>query len=362
MKNRFHRIKSLLVIFIGLIALGTFCVSTTRAQCPLMTVSQTNVDELTPADIDFEHFESHAPLFTINIADPCSQHFDLILRGSIDIFLADGTLSGNAGMFTTDPLHPFHVDPPGKTISNMDLGRSGTISTKFSFDDNAKQRLQDVSLSTGRFPAGQYVLHLQLLDANSNPLSPPVDGDVRFDLKNISRIELRSPRDGETTNEFPLFEFYQDGDHAVLTVAEKFPDQSREDAISRKPSMTEVDLVGQNSFLYAGGRPLEDGKTYVWKVVSKKLGSGGIENEVSSTIGSFTVSATGGEGVSDAILNQLEEMMGPRYAPLFNQLRAGGFHLTGTYGLNGSSLTQSELLNLVNQLREIADSAELSLE
>ena len=143
MKNLFHRITYLTAIIIGLMALGATCTNVVRAQCqPSMTVSHTDVDELTPADIDFEHFESHASLFTITIADPCSQHFDLILRGSFDIFLADGTLSGNAGMFTTQP---FPVDPPGKTISNMDLGRSGTVSSKFSFDDNAKQRLQDRS-------------------------------------------------------------------------------------------------------------------------------------------------------------------------------------------------------------------------
>lgn len=356
MRKFILQIAYFLAILTGLIALEIFCTTSAPAQCqPSMTVSHTNVDELSPAEIDFEHFESRASLFTITIANTCSLH--VVLRGSIEIFLADGTLSGNAGMFTT---RPFPVDPPGKTISNMDLGRNGAVSTVFSFDDNAKQRLQDVSLSTGKFPAGQYTIHLQLLDASLDPIGNPVD--IRFDLRNISRVELRSPRDGEATNEFPLFEFYQDGDHAVLTVAEKSPDQSREDAISRKPPMVEVDLTGPNSFLYAGGRPLEDGKTYVWKVVGKKRGTGGVENEVSSTIGLFTVSASGGGGVNDAILNQLEEILGPRYSSIFTQIRAGGFHLTGTYGLNGSTLTQSELLNLLNKLREIADGAELSFE
>lgn len=347
-----------LVGMIGITALGAISPTPARAQCqPSMTVVNANVEELSPTDIDFEHFESASLLFTINITNTCSRRYDLVLRGAMEIYLADGTLSGNAGMFTTQQ---FSVDPPGKIITNMDLGRSGTVPTKFSFDDNAKQRLQDVSLSTGKFPAGQYVIHLQLLDASSNPVGNPVD--VRFDLKNSSRVELRSPRDGEMTDEFPFFEFYQDGDRSVLTVAEKSPDQSREDAISRKPPMLEVDLTAQNSFLYAGGRPLEDGKTYVWKVVNKQHGSGGVDNEVSSTIGLFSVSTSGGGGVNDAILNQLEEILGQRYASVFKQIRAGGFRLTGTYGLNGSTLTQSELLNLLNQLREIADSAELSFE
>jgi hypothetical protein len=186
--------------------------------------------------------------------------------------------------------------------------------------------------------------------------------DVTILLQNPSRVDLRSPRDGEVTNEFPLFEYYQEGGRAELTVAEKSPDQSREDAIARKPAMLDVELTGQNSFLYAGGRPLQDGKTYVWRVVSKVLSTGGTDLEISSPIGEFTVSASGQGTTDDALLDQLEQLLGSRYHDLFAQIRQGGFKLTGNFTLNNSTLTQSQLLDLLNQLRELGDTAEVTFE
>ena len=126
--------------------------------------------------------------------------------------------------------------------------------------------------------------------------------------------------------------------------------------------MIEVELSGQNSFLYSGGRPLEDGKTYVWRVVSKVRSAGGTDVDISSTIGEFKVSVSAQGSTDDALLNQLEELLGSRYHEVFVQIRNSGFKLTGSFTLNDASLTRNQLLDLINQLREMGDSIELTFE
>jgi hypothetical protein len=223
--------------------------------------------------------------------------------------------------------------------------------------------VKDVALSTGKFPAGIYTLEIQLVD----PVCP-TGGDtkeIKFDLTNPSRVELRSPRDGEVTSEFPLFEFYSDGHPVTLTVTEIAAGQSREDAIGNQPPMLETELQSQNAFLYAGGRPLERGKSYAWRVKTTARTSGGSGADIVSPVGTFTVAATPGEGTAsteDAILRQLEELFGQRYPSLFESIRKGKLSPDGTYSLNQSALTESQLLDLLVQLRDMSDSVDLTLE
>ena len=319
------------------------------AQCSLdMQVSTIPVQQLSPADIDFEHFDSRSLLFTITITNSNPDTVNADLEGFVDIYLADGTnfSDPHAARFTTNQ---FSVPLGVRTITNLNIGRNGDIGTqKFDFDDAAKNRLQDVSLSTGKFPAGRYVFHLELHSSCTQTIPTK---DVVFQLQNASRVELRSPQDGTTTNEFPFFEFFQEGSSAVLTVAEKTDNQSREDAISRKPPMLEVELSGQNSFLYSGGRPLEEGKTYVWDIVSNSAGAGGTAVEVSSPIWSFTVSNSASNSIGSLLMDQLLTTF-PKYKDLLEQIRKDAFVQAGQCTLNGSTITEPELMNLLSQLRD----------
>ena len=129
--------------------------------------------------------------------------------------------------------------------------------------------------------------------------------------------------------------------------------------------MLEIELNGQNAFIYAGGRPLERGKSYAWRVKSSTLGSGGSGSDVVSTVGVFTVAAAPGEEaatVESALLRQLEDLFGSRYPSVFKAIRSGQLTLSGSFSLNQSSLTEPQLLELINQLREMSDSVELTLE
>lgn len=354
-------IGRILVVMAGIVVawcLSFSVLSAREADCRLsMAVSYTPVQHLGLADVDVEHFESSTLLFAIQIANTDKKPLDARLHVTLFVTLSDGASYSPAVEFFTEP---FKVSEAGKTITNLDIGKTREIKTEsFEYDHAAKDRLQDIALGTGSFPAGRYVFHISLEQVPGGQC----DFDkVVYILQNDSRVELRSPRDGETTNEFPFFEFYQDASRAALTVTELQNGQSRDDAITRKPPMLEVDVDGQNSFLYSGGRPLEQGKTYVWQVASKVRVAGGTDNIIASPIWSFTVSGTGAETSMDAILHQLEEMFGARYGAIFTQIRNGNFRPTGRYSENNSTLTQNELLNLLNELRNLSDTAELSLD
>jgi hypothetical protein len=277
------------------------------------------------------------------------------LRIRLNIQLADGTNLNDALNFVTVP---FQVLPSGKTITNLNIGHEIMTATPVELSPEAKDRVEDVALATGKFPAGSYLLSFTL-----EPLVCNGDTkDIKFDLLNPSRVELRSPRDGETVNEFPFFEFYDDAEKSTITVAEKLPDQTNEEALSHQPPMLDADLSGtQHSFQYSGGRPLEEGKTYVWRITGQSTIAGGIDADIQSPIWSFTVSSGGEELSGDAILLQLEEILGPRYKAVFNQIRNGGYKLDSST-LNNSTISRQELMELINSLRDMADSVDLTLE
>jgi hypothetical protein len=101
----------------------------------------------------------------------------------------------------------------------------------------------------------------------------------------------------------------------------------------------------------------------VWKVVSKIRSAGGSDIDVSSPVGEFMVSSSPDGVAGDVVLNQLEEMLGSRYRSIFQQIRNGGFKVMGeSYMLNDSKLTQSQLMDLLNQLREHGDSIDVTFE
>jgi hypothetical protein len=348
---------AILPVVILILTILSFAVNTEiQAQCEtsIIDIIPAPVQQLTIADIDFDHFESATLLFTVRLG-PSAGGDTVRLHIVLNINLANGSTYPNAADFTSKG---FFVPQAGATYTNLDIGRS-IQRQDFTLDSRAKEDVQDVALATGKFPAGKYTFQIAIICSDNIPLNGP---SIDIVLLNSSRVDLLSPREGETTNEFPLFEFFHDGNKAVLTVAEINPDQSREDAISHEPPMVETELLGQNSFLYSGGRPLEFGKTYAWKVVSKTAGPGGTEVEVSSPIRLFTVSSSPQIRSEDFILTYLKDTYGNRYPKIFQDIDKDNYILTGTYLLNGSTYSKEDLLKLLNELRSTSDSIELSFE
>jgi len=356
MKTFDLRFMNVITICFMLILLS---MSMAYTQCPglSMTVSYVPVQQLSVAEIDFQHFQSRNLLYTLNITNSGTTNAYASLFLSVHIKLADGTQLSDVTYRTKQ----FAISPGMRTLTNLDIGHN-TQGIKDSIPvvipPDVKSSVEDVALGTGKFPAGDYSFHLELDGASCQVSTQP----IVFNLTNPSQLELRSPRDGETTNQFPLFEFYQDAGSATLTVAELTQNQSREDAITHQPPMLQVQLNGQNSFLYSGGRPLENGKTYVWQVVTKSVAVGGSASAMSSPIWSFQVSSDASTSSDDYILKLLQQMFGDRYASIFQQLQQDGCTSTGVFELNGTTITQSQLLNILNELRSNPDDVELSIE
>lgn len=352
-KIEFRRIGASLVLLLILMVPNK---AWTQA-CPLsLRISHTPVTQLSVGDIDFEHFQSNTLLFTIAVSNPTSEPYDVTLSIVIGMKLADGFVKPGAVSYLS---LPFPIPPGGRTFSNLDIGATSIdIKTdNFYYDQEAKDKVHDVALGTGRFPAGRYSFDISL---------PSCVGasHEKFDLllQNPSRVELRSPVDGELTNQFPLFEFYVDAGTAELIVAELTPGQSPTDAINRRPTMLDVELQNQNSYFYAGGRPLEQDKSYVWQVIGKSTVTGGSQLDIKSEIRKFTVSSASGGLSEDELLRQIEEILGPKYKSIFDKIRTGEFKLTGKYTNNSTPLSQGELLNLVNELRNSLDNTEIVFE
>jgi hypothetical protein len=329
---------------------------------PVITLSHASADQLSLSDVDFEHFHSTTLLFTLTIGNPGPLPIDVTLGLALDIQFSDG--SGSYLPAVNYLSKPFTVPVGGRVITNLNLGLDGTDikKDKFEFDEAVKQRLKDAGLGTGSLPAGIYTFHLRIQRFPEAVCPDFAEDQFVLVIENPSRIELRSPRDGETTTQFPLFEFSYDGDASELIVAEKMSDQTREDAIARRPAMLDVPLANQNSYFYAGGRPLEQGKTYVWRVIGKISGPNGRVTDLPSDVGEFTVGSGAPETSFDAALGQLEEIFGKRYPGIFQEIHQNGFTLQQSMSLNGTTITTQDLLTLLNQLRDQADTAELSFE
>jgi hypothetical protein len=325
-----------------------------QTACPLrLTATQVPVEQLTIADFDINNFESRGLLFTVNIANPGPDAQDVQMDVVLNIALATGENFFQATIMKTDP---FTVPVGGRTITNLDLGKNAGIGFEtFDINDEARHAIEDRALSSGMLPAGVYTLSFTLencADAGT--------GEVRWDLTNPSRVDLISPQDGEGVSEYPFFEFYHQGLAARLTVAELDPGQTYEDAIDHDPPMLRIDLGTEQAFLYHGGRPLEQGTSYVWRVQSLVRVAGGTDVDISSPVRSFTVSEGG--SYYDALLARLEAMYGSEYPDVFRAIREGGYRPTGEYALDGSALSEADLLKVLDALQQAIDSSELTFE
>lgn len=321
-----------------------------------MEVTYIPVNRLSPADVDFSRSGGTNLLFTLRIHNAGAAPVDAKLSGNLEVNLASGTSYPTAVSFLSNI---FSIPPGGKILTNFDLNKTGSIGLEQSQIDGRFKDIIDNSLASGVMPEGLYIFRMTLVDQVGNSL----DGtkEIIFKLKNSRRVDLRSPREGDQTGEFPFFEYSFDADRATLRVAELGDNQSREDALARRPLMLEADVTG-NAFLYSGGRPLENGKTYVWQLTVDQALTGGGTSTLTSPIWKFTVGSLPDGGTGSAILRQLEELFGQKYPQIFEAIRNGGFSPSGSFVLNGTPISQGDLLNLLNQLRANADAAELTFE
>jgi hypothetical protein len=321
------------------------CFNGTRSQT--ITVDQpviAPVDILTVNDIDFLHATTPKWLFTISMHT--AQTVQAVMSISVNIMLRDGSVFQNAVALTTDPF-----DIMGSRITtNLDLTNDNPRVAESSFREDARQRLEETALPGGRIPAGLYVFTVTVT---------PTDGGAgttvtfTFEPTNPTSIELLYPPDGDdNANDFPLFQWRYDGPRARISIYEQIPGQATlEEVISGVPHLTET--VEGNSFQYpsSGVRSLQLGKTYVWTVEGLAGISGGTDAVLKSELRTFRLSTRNAPWIS-GLLEEIEAAVGPNHTDIFSSIRREGFSANGIISLNGTPISYSDLLPVLELLRQ----------
>jgi len=314
---------------------------------PVYTVP---VNVLTVNDIDFLNSTTPKLIFSITMHTTNGGTVQATMDVHLDIHLSDGENFLDAMRFTTGPF----TIPGTRTITNIDLTKKTvTIPGGVNFDQTAKTRIQNIALPSGQVPAGSYDFRVQV-----TPVPGGSGAQTMFSivLTNPSSVELIFPFDGdESVSQLPLFQWLFDGAHSRISIYEKLPGQnSLEEAASGTPLQTADVTTTSYQYPSGGVRALMPGHAYVWYVEGHIATAGGTDQVLRSDLRSFIVT-TNGAGSLAAILDDLERALDPKYKPVFDQIRAGGFSPSGIFRLNGTPISPADLQNLINQLRTNPD-------
>lgn len=319
-------------------------ISVTTVTAPIQTLSIT--------DLDYLYATTPKWLFTITLTSPTV--VDVVMTITLNVQLAEGLQYTAAGRFISEP---FTVNRT-RTITNLELGRGRGIPQRqvdgYIFDEAAKQKFLEIALPSGTMPAGSYrfVVDVRAVDGSSSD-----DDSFTFVLTNPSSPILLSPAEGETvSDEFPLFEWQYDGARSMIAIYEQLPGQrSMEETASGTPHASAT--VATRSFRYpvTGARALQQGKTYVWAVTGLVGAAGGTSLSQRSALRSFTVT-TNKRFSQSWIIDELERSLPTSYKPIFDQIRAQNLSATGTFRLNGSPISVTDLLNVLNEIRSNPES------
>jgi hypothetical protein len=352
--------KRWLTIFISYFVLFAFS-EQAKAQQLHLNETHADINQLTIGDIDFENFGSQNWFFTLDMScENCLPLTTVRLFVNVDIVLADAQYT-DAVRFNTEP---FQLP---RSISNTDIGRDGSVEIQpgtFAFSEEAKDKIKNTALATGKLPDGTYTFHLRIEDISS--LSASDSRDIVLTIRSFSRIELLSPLDNsDVPTTFPLFQWAFDGEGVELSVYEKMAHhQSNEEALSGTPLLVvrsgDAGLpVGVRTFQYptAGVRALELGKSYVWVVRSLSTGTGGSDAGLNSEVWQFTVSQTGGGmtnnlaeqfATTEELGNFLNDIPGMDVEALKRLLDE--YQMTGDIYINGQKISVMELRLLLEEL------------
>lgn len=337
-----------------LLIIGSYSSGLAQQWNPIINITNANIQQLSPTQLDFQNFQSSIWLFTIDIIDPAPIDTGRLVKldsCTILISLRNGdvvNMVDGAG-FNSDPF----LIIGNKKITNLDFGREIQI-RNFKLSEEARKKIVEPALASGKFPSGNYTFKIGVYEVITGAGNQE---EVELNLESYSQIELRYPLDGETTNEFPLFEWFFEGNEVEITINEKKPEFSKEEAINRYPVVyNNTFSSGEKSFQYpvSGVRPLEKGKTYVWKAVGKIKNLGG-EQLIYSPIYQFTVKSDIQESEYDALLEQIEKVIEKKYGPIIQEINKLELKTTGSFLLNRNKISFEELLEILEFLKESPD-------
>lgn len=343
---------------------------------------------------DFRNSLSTNSYFMINLANNGNEQVRMKLR--VEIYFNNVLIA-----WAESSVFNF----PGNTVlppySNLQLSQGVMIPGsappyniitlgEFDVDLNAVENLENQILATGKLPSGVYRFQttgIEILSTGEEGehVSDPFENHTLI-ITNPTTLELFFPGRSisETTIEeiattFPYFQWQTDvyidinneewlnndqPPYFNIFVYEKFPeDETTQDVLSH-PAILQIEKYKLNFFQYplesnpilqygtAVGpiRLLENGKTYYWYIESVILTGTG-DYTIQSDVFRFRIAdLTESVNYAPQILALLEQILGPNYWPVLQQLRDDGFDPNGKIFLEKNEIDINELLIILGKL------------
>ena len=339
-------------------AIFFFPPSTARSQGGInVSTVASPVNILSISDVDFLNATTPKLLFTITITNTTGHIVPAVMTVRANVYLAGSQTTYDGVIVLT--TRAFALGP-SLIVTNLDIGGAHLLKDSlYEKNSAAISDIQRTALPGRALPAGTYTFSVTVTEVGGMQSS---SDEFAFTLTNPTRVDLLFPVDGDqNANLLPLFQWQFDGYRSRLLVFEQLPNQaSLEETASGIPQLSVETSANSYAYPSSGVRSLEPGETYVWFVEGLVATSGGSDLLLRSPLRSFTVASPGMSSLS-TILDDLERALDPKYKPVFDDIRAERMSPSGGLRVNGTPVTQADLLRLIQLFRTNPD-AVLSLE
>ena len=253
---------------------------------------------------------------------------------------------------------PNSIDLKGQVLDRLDPSQAEVI-------------MQSV-MTTGKIADGEYTFEVNILSASDQVLQSDsktilVQSPVAISLESPAGT-LSDTLDNTVYTTFPIFQWFSqicNGCNTFIRVAQ-FNSQthsSMEDAMEDQRVLPfdqtvdwyQIDNINSFQYPFSGAYPLEEGNVYCWQVMITMPTTSGSE-EMVSTIASFKIGEPGNiesnEMMSNPLLMALQQLLGDeQYNTLFGSgSELQGFNPTGQVDVNGITVDESTINNLLNQI------------
>ena len=253
---------------------------------------------------------------------------------------------------------PNSIELKGQVLDRLDPSQAEVI-------------MQSV-MTTGKIADGEYTFEVNILSASDQVLQSDsktilVQSPVAISLESPAGT-LSDTLDNTVYTTFPIFQWFSqicNGCNTFIRVAQ-FNSQvhsSMEDAMEDQRVLPfdqtvdwyQIDNINSFQYPFSGAYPLEEGNVYCWQVMITMPTTSGSE-EMVSTIASFKIGEPGNiesnEMMSNPLLMALQQLLGDeQYNTLFGSgSELQGFNPTGQVDVNGITVDESTINNLLNQI------------
>ncbi|MCF7796979.1 MAG: hypothetical protein K9N11_00560 [Lentisphaeria bacterium] len=336
-------------------------------------------------DFDFENGQNNPLIFQYRLMNQSTSAMPRVrINFSLDAYIPSMDMDGDGSFDRTfknifvvsteiDTLFPssyitvssrdLDLNAEGREVrdSRNHMIRFINTSIEQNYDVGNQNQIISTILAMGRVPAGQYRFGISVFDAENNEAVYAFNPNKTIVIQNPTTIQLISPtNDYEYIGDlYPVFQWSSTGcENYAIRICEYDPrvHSSPDDAIQSESMLPfpdnggylDVGTANQLDYSSSGGRPLEYGTSYVWRVKKTCMTTGAYE-VLYSDIYTFTVNDAS-QPLSQC-MQQIRNMLGDnQYNAFFGPNGPlNGFVDCGDFSLDGNPISMDEFGNLVLQ-------------